>query len=86
MSKNYKDFKYFENRPEIVKIFDDLDAYHNFCRIELIEFNEAHLYNRESWQWRNYEKSLRQKGIDPRDKRPAYNGHRTKKYGKHFSR
>ena len=59
MAKNYNDYSYFENRPDVVKIFDDLESFHNFCRIELFEFNEAHLYNRESWQWRNYEKSTR---------------------------
>jgi hypothetical protein len=59
MAKNYNDINYFETRTDIVKIFDDLESFHNFCRMELIEFNEAHLYNRESWQWRNYEKSTR---------------------------
>ena len=25
--KNYKDYKYFENRPDVVKVWDDLEAY-----------------------------------------------------------
>ena len=61
MAKNYKNINYFESRPDIVKIFDDLEAFHDFCRLELAPFDEGHLYNRESWVWRNYEKSLRAK-------------------------
>jgi hypothetical protein len=61
MAKNYKDFDYFANRPDIVKIFDDLEAFHDFCRGELFPFNEADLYNRESWAWRNFDKSRRPK-------------------------
>jgi len=59
MAKNYKEINYFETRPDIVKIFDDLEAFHNYCRIELHPFDESHLYNRESWVWRNFEKSRR---------------------------
>jgi hypothetical protein len=75
MAKNYKDINYFETRPDIVKIFDDLDAFRNFCRIELAPFNEADLYNRDSWVWRNFEKSLRGKrqGDTHRKPRGEYN-------------
>ena len=31
MAKNYNDYSYFENRPDVVKIFDDLDKYREFC-------------------------------------------------------
>ena len=61
MAKNYKEISYFSDRPDIVKIFDDLEAFHNFCRFEMAPFDESHLYNRESWAWRNFEKSLRPK-------------------------
>jgi len=47
---------YFERRPDIVKIFDDLDAYRDFCRIELLPFNEADLYNKYSKTWQIYER------------------------------
>ena len=67
MAKNYKNINYFESRPDIVKIFDDLEAFHDFCRLELAPFDESHLYNRESWVWRNYEKSLRSKKTNSRD-------------------
>ncbi len=61
MAKNYKEISYFSERPDIVKIFDDLDAFRDFCRLEMAPFNEADLYNRASWAWRNYEKSLKPK-------------------------
>lgn len=61
MAKNYNDYKYFENRPDVVKIFDDLEAFLDFCRMEMFPYNEADLYNRDSWVWRNFEKSRRPK-------------------------
>jgi hypothetical protein len=54
MAKNYKEVSYFADRPDVVKIFDDLEAFHNFCRLEMCEFNEANLYNRSSDIWNKY--------------------------------
>ncbi len=68
MSKNYKNLDYFANRPDIVKIFDDLDAFRDFCRFEMCEFNEANLYNRQSDIWNRYFQSTR-----PRKPRGEYN-------------
>lgn len=51
--------RYFDRRPDIVKIFDDLDAYLDFCRIELLPFNPADLYNKHSKVWQSYEKGRR---------------------------
>ena len=59
MAKNYKEISYFSERPDVVKIFDDLDAFRDFCRMEMAPFNEADLYNKASWAWRNFEKSQR---------------------------
>ena len=56
MAKNYRDINYWESKPEIVKIFDDLEALHDFCRFELLPFNEADLYNRNSKVWQQYER------------------------------
>lgn len=50
---------YFTARPDIVKIFDDLEAYRNFCVFEMIEFNEAALYNRYDRNWQAYESGKR---------------------------
>ena len=59
MARNYKDYSYFENRPDVVRIFDDLDAYLHFCRIELRDFNPADLYRRESANYSAYLASKR---------------------------
>ncbi|CAB4133644.1 hypothetical protein UFOVP257_366 [uncultured Caudovirales phage] len=75
MIKNYRGYAYFDNNPEIVKIFDDLEAFRNFCRMEMAPFNEGDLYNRSSWVWRNYEKSLRPKSDSgDRSERKPYQG------------
>ncbi len=58
MAKQYSG-SYFESRPDIVKIFDDLEKFHDFCRFEMVEFNPANLYNRESQIWNNYFHSTR---------------------------
>ena len=50
---------YFESRPDIVKIFDDLEAFHDFCRFELLPFDEKDLYNRASPVWNQYYNSTR---------------------------
>ena len=71
MAKNYKNVSYFEDRPDIVKIFDDLEKFKDFCRFELCDFNEANLYNRDSQVWNNYYHSTR-----PRRPRGEYNNNR----------
>ena len=73
MAKDYRSISYFETHPDIVKIFNDLEAFHDFCRFELFPFDQADLYNRESWVWRNFEKSRRPK--------KTFNGER--KFNKH---
>jgi hypothetical protein len=72
MAKNYKNVSYFEDRPDIVKIFDDLEKFKDFCRFELCDFNEANLYNRDSQIWNNYYHSTR-----PRRPRGEYNNNRS---------
>ena len=70
MAKNYKDINYFETRPDIVKIFEDLEFFLDWCRIEGAPFDESHLYNRESWQWRNFDKSRRPKKAFAGERKP----------------
>jgi len=74
MANNYKNIRYFETRPDIVQIFDDLEGFLDWCKIEGAPFDESDLYNRESWQWRNFEKSRRPK--------KAYTGERKPYLGK----
>ena len=61
MSRNYKDYSYFTNRPDVVKIFDDLDAYLDFCRFELRPFDPAHLYRKDNEHYRAFLDSQRPK-------------------------
>ena len=46
---------YFAERPEVVKIFNDLEQYRDFCRFEGRVFNEKDLYNKKSWIYRDFE-------------------------------
>jgi hypothetical protein len=49
MAKHYND-----HRSEATKVFDDLDAYHDYCRFELCEFNPADLYRKDSANYQAY--------------------------------
>ena len=46
--------KYWDKRPDVVQIFDDLDGYRDFCRIYGFVFNEADLYNKKSRTYQFY--------------------------------
>lgn len=70
MAKNYKNISYFEDRPDVVRIFDDLDKLHDFCRFEMLPFNEADLYNRYSKVWQAYESSKRPRKQWNNDRKP----------------
>jgi hypothetical protein len=59
MAKNYKDFSYFETRPDVVRVFDDLEAYLDWCRFELQPFNPADMYRRDSTTYQTYLSSKR---------------------------
>lgn len=41
-------------KKEVVKIFNDLEEYHNFCRFEMREFNPAHLYRKSNRNFRAF--------------------------------
>ncbi len=58
--------KYLRMTPEVSKIYNDLDAWMNYCRFRMIKFDEADLYKspeyrewqerrkkRQQWQQRN---------------------------------
>jgi hypothetical protein len=50
--------KYIERhltmKPEVSKIFDDLDAYRDYCRENMLRFDERDLY--KSDQYKKFEK------------------------------
>lgn len=37
-------------KPEVVKIFEELEAYHDHCRFELKKFDQADLFKSKEWQ------------------------------------
>jgi len=48
MATNYRDISYFETRPDVVRLFEDIESYYDFCRFELREFNPAELYHKDA--------------------------------------
>jgi hypothetical protein len=54
--------KYLATKPEVAKIFNDLEAWHDHCRIEMIEFNPAHLYKSKEYKdWQRTQEYLQRK-------------------------
>jgi len=51
-------------KPEVEKIFTDLEAYHDYCRFNMINFNEADLYKSRDWR-----ESQRASGV-PYERKP----------------
>jgi hypothetical protein len=88
MAKNYNDYSYFENRPDVVRIFNDLEAYLDYCRITLQPFNPADLYRKESATYQAYlnSKRPRRQWVDRGDRNNGERGHNRKPYGQNFSR
>jgi hypothetical protein len=46
--------KHLTMKPEVSKIFDDLDSYRNYCRENMFKFDERDLY--KSDQYKKFEK------------------------------
>jgi hypothetical protein len=64
MSQTNSIKKFLQFKPEVVKIFNDIDEYRDFCVTYGYQFNEADLYNERS----NYgEFSRYKKGKLPKD-------------------
>ncbi len=52
-------------KPEVTKIFEDLEAWHDYCRFNLLDFNPAHLYRSKEykdWARNNKKKDRKDKG------------------------
>ncbi len=70
-------------KQEVVKIFDDLDALLDFCRLELKPFNPSDLYNKESQIWHDFERSRRPKKQWNGERKP-YQGNKPR-HGREFN-
>jgi hypothetical protein len=46
-------------KPQVEKVFNDLDQYLDFCRFELREFNPSHMYDKASDNYRAFLNSQR---------------------------
>jgi hypothetical protein len=42
--------KYLTMKPEVVKIFDDLETWHDHCRMEMIDFKPEDLYKSNEYK------------------------------------
>ena len=54
-------------KPEVSKIFDDLEAYHDYCRMNMLKFDERDLYVSEQWR--------RSQGMQRGGARRSYSAH-----------
>ena len=55
--------KYLRMSPEVTKIYNDLDAWLNYCRFNMIKYDEADLYNNKSFTYRQYTKYISKKQV-----------------------
>ena len=54
--------KYLVAKPEVTKIFNDLEAWHDHCRLELIDYNPADLYRSKAYKdWQRTQEYLQRK-------------------------
>ena len=56
--------KYLTMKPEVKQIYDDLDAYREFCVAQGYNFDERHLYH-EKTPWGEFQRVLN--GKRPKD-------------------
>ena len=54
--------KYLRMKPEVTKIFDDLDTWLNHCRENLIKYDPADLYSSKEYkEWQRTQEYLQRK-------------------------
>ena len=54
--------KYLVMKPEVSKIFADLEAWHDHCRLELINFDQKDLYKSKAYKdWQRTQEYLQRK-------------------------
>lgn len=42
--------KYLTMKPEVKQIFNDLEAWHNYCRFNLIKYDPSDLYKSQEYR------------------------------------
>jgi hypothetical protein len=54
--------KYLVTKPEVKKIFNDLEQWHDHCRFEMIDYNPADLYKSKAYKdWQRTQEYLQRK-------------------------
>jgi hypothetical protein len=70
---------YFADRPDVVKIFDDLDKFRNFCRFNAYKFDEANMYKTDSLEWKAYQSGKSNWPWGAQKQKPKFNNNGFKK-------
>lgn len=51
--------KYLKTKPDVTQIFNDLDAWLNYCRFNLIKYDPADLY--KSYEYKEWQERRRRR-------------------------
>jgi hypothetical protein len=76
--------KYLTMKPEVSKLFDDLEAWHDQCRFEMIDFNPADLYKSKAYKDWQYKKNGGKNFRNSRDGNAKF--YNKPRYNDNFSR
>ena len=68
--------KYLRMTPEVTKIYNDLDAWLNYCRFRMIKFDEADLYKSPEYKEWQERRRKRQQWLQRGEARGGYQGRR----------
>jgi hypothetical protein len=55
--------KYLKMKPEVTKIFEDLEDFKLFCADFGHPFNEAYLYNKHNQVWKDYQNIIKGRDV-----------------------
>jgi hypothetical protein len=61
-------------KPEVTKIFDDLEKWHDHCRFEMINFDPKDLY--KSQAYRDWTRGYDKRPYKAKYRKEGYNGDR----------
>ena len=66
--------KYLTMKPEVKKLFEDLEAWHDHCRLEMINFDAKDLYRSKEYKdWQRTQEYLQRKARrDAKARQDAY--------------
>jgi len=68
--------KYLRMSPEVSKIYNDLDAWLNYCRFNMIKYDEADLYKSPEYKEWQERRKRRQQWQQRNEGRGGYQGRR----------